>query len=79
MLGATFRGEYGTNQYASGFEVGRLLRQNLWLSAGFNWVGFLGDPDLNRNEYTQDGFYIRLRFKFDETLFTADPYASDRD
>lgn len=79
VLGATFRGEYGTNQYASGFEVGRLLRQNLWLSAGFNWVGFLGDPDLNRNEYTQDGFYIRLRFKFDETLFTADPYASDRD
>ena len=58
---------------------GRLLRQNLWLSVGYNWAGFEGDPDLARYEYTQDGFYLRLRFKFDETLFMADPYASDRD
>jgi len=79
LLGATFRGEDGANQYAYGVEVGRLLRQNLWLSVGYNWAGFEGDPDLARYEYTQDGFYLRLRFKFDETLFMADPYASDRD
>ena len=79
VLGATFRGDDGANQYAYGLEVGRLLRQNLWLSVGYNWAGFEGDPDLARYEYTQDGAYLRLRFKFDETLFTADPYASDRD
>ncbi|MFN7211422.1 MAG: hypothetical protein ACK5US_00585, partial [Lysobacteraceae bacterium] len=79
LLGATFRGEDGANQYAYGVEVGRLLRQNLWLSVGYNWAGFEGDPDLARYEYTRDGFYLRLRFKFDETLFMADPYASDRD
>jgi hypothetical protein len=79
LLGATFRGEDGANQYAYGVEVGRLLRQNLWLSVGYNWAGFEGDPDLARYEYTQDGVYLRLRFKFDETLFMADPYASDRD
>lgn len=79
LLGATFRGDDGANQYACGLEVGRLLRQNLWLSVGYNWAGFEGDPDLARYEYTQDGLYLRLRFKFDETLFMADPYASDRD
>lgn len=79
LLGATFRGDEGANQFAYGFEVGRLLRQNLWLSAGYNATGFEGDPDLSRYEYTQQGFYLRLRFKFDEDLFTADPYAPAND
>ena len=79
LLAATFRGQDRANQYAYGIEVGRLLRQNLWLSVGFNAAGFEGDDDLARYEYTQDGLYIRLRFKFDETLFTADPYAPTRD
>jgi hypothetical protein len=47
------RGQSGGNQYAYGVEVGRLLRQNLWLSAGYNWTGFEGDRDLNGYEYTQ--------------------------
>jgi hypothetical protein len=54
-------------------EVGRLLRQNLWLSAGYNWSGFSGDRDLNGYEYTQQGVFVRLRFKFDEDLFRLDP------
>jgi hypothetical protein len=53
VLGSTFRGQSGGNQYAYGVEVGRLLRQNLWLSAGYNWTGFEGDRDLNGYEYTQ--------------------------
>ncbi|MCW4455851.1 hypothetical protein OK348_13760 [Flavobacterium sp. MXW15] len=73
VLGSTFRGQYGANQYAYGMEVGRLLRQNLWLSAGYNWTGFEGDRDLNGYEYTQQGFFLRLRFKFDEDLFRPDP------
>lgn len=73
VLGATFRGQTGANQYAWGMEVGRLLRQNLWLSAGYNWSGFTGDRDLNGYEYTQQGVFVRLRFKFDEDLFRPDP------
>lgn len=73
VLGSTFRGQSGANQYAWGVEVGRLLRQNLWLSAGYNWTGFRGDRDLNGYEYTQQGAFLRLRFKFDEDLFRRDP------
>jgi hypothetical protein len=72
VLGATFRGDQGSNQYAYGVEVGRLLRQNLWLSAGYNWVGFEGDEDLSGYEYTQQGAFLRLRFKFDEDIFRRD-------
>jgi hypothetical protein len=54
-------------QYAAGVEAGYLLRQNLWLSAGYNRRGF--SSDLTLDDYTQRGFYIRLRVKFDESLF----------
>lgn len=72
LLGSMFRGQDGANQYAAGIELGRLLRQNLWLSAGYNATGFRGDDDLSGYEYTQQGFFIRLRFKFDEDLFHRD-------
>lgn len=72
VLGASFRGQSGANQHAFGLEVGRLLRQNLWLSVGFNASGFRGDNDLTGYEYTQQGVFIRLRFKFDENLFSHD-------
>ncbi|MNG41120.1 hypothetical protein D3C84_1300910 [compost metagenome] len=49
-----------------------MLKQNLWLSAGYNFVGFVGDPDLTGYEYTDEGAFIRLRFKFDEDLFLRD-------
>ena len=65
-------GQHGANQYAYGAEVGRLLRQNLWLSAGYNFSGFEGDRDLSGYEYTQQGIFLRLRFKFDEDLFRRD-------
>ncbi len=55
---------------ALGVEVGYLLQDNLWLSAGYNWRGF-SDPDLTATEYTQSGVYLRLRLKFDEDLFAA--------
>lgn len=73
LLASTQRGQHGANQYAIGAEVGRVLRQNLWLSAGYNWTGFRADRDLSGYEYTQQGFYLRLRFKFDEDLLRKDP------
>jgi hypothetical protein len=44
------------------------LQTNLWVAAGFNWVGF-SDRDLQDSDYTNRGAFLRLRFKFDETLF----------
>ncbi|MGK5056250.1 hypothetical protein ACQ4WY_04815 [Janthinobacterium sp. LB2P49] len=58
----------GSRQWANGVEVGYLLAQNLWLSAGHNWSGF-SDRDLTGADYTARGPYLRLRFKFDENLF----------
>jgi hypothetical protein len=69
LLGATQFGQAGARQYAFGAEVGYLLQQNLWLSAGYNATGFAGDADLAGYEYTRRGAYLRLRFKFDENLF----------
>lgn len=58
----------GATQYALGAEVGYLVTSNLWLSAGYNARGFR-DDDLTGSEYTNEGVYLRLRFKFDEDLF----------
>ena len=68
VLGAMQVGQRGAREFAWGLEAGRLLRQNLWLSVGFNAAGFRGDVDLAGYEYTRRGAYVRLRFKFDETL-----------
>jgi hypothetical protein len=72
-MASVFQGLKGdkARQFASGVEVGYLLRQDLWLSAGVNWTGF-SDRDLTAGEYTNRGFFIRLRYKFDENLFRSD-------
>ena len=75
LMAAAQFGQRGALQHALGVEAGYLLRQNLWLSAGVNANGFRGDADLVGYEYTQRGVFIRLRFKFDETLFKR----ADRD
>ena len=69
LLAAREFGQRGARQHALGLEAGYLLRQNLWLSAGYNASGFAGDADLAGYEYTRRGAYVRLRFKFDEHLF----------
>jgi hypothetical protein len=69
VLVAVQVGNNAARQTAYGAEVGYLLKQNLWLSAGFNAAGFAGDADLTGFEYTRRGVYLRLRFKFDENLF----------
>jgi hypothetical protein len=57
-------------QHALGAELGYQLSQGLWLSVGYNVIG-LHDPDLTGADYTDSGAYIRLRFKFDERLFSG--------
>ena len=58
-------------QTAVGVEAGYLVRQNLWVTAGYNVTGF-SDNELQGAGYTNKGFYVRLRFKFDETLFRGE-------
>ncbi len=57
-----------TQLQAVGAEVGYLVMKNMWLSVGYNVLGFR-DPDLAGEDYTQRAFYLRLRVKFDENLF----------
>ena len=60
---------------ALGVEVGLLVKENTWLSLGYNLTGF-SDRDFNdvlATDSTTRGFFIRLRLKFDEDLFRAAP------
>lgn len=62
-----FSGDLRSCRYGLGNEVGYLLTANLWLSAGYNYFGFY-DKDLSGEDYTNPGFFLRMRFKFDEHL-----------
>lgn len=56
---------------AIGAELGTALKANAWLSIGFNAVGFF-DRDFNdvvSTMATTRGFFLRLRMKFDESLW----------
>ena len=57
--------------YMLGAEVGYSPMTNLWLSLGYNFMGF-EDEDIAYDDSTQEGAYFRLRFKFDEDLFKRD-------
>lgn len=68
MVASLYSPKGRTNQWAYGVEAGYQVQKNLWVSLGYNVAGF-NDRDLTANEYTNRGVYVRMRFKFDETLF----------
>ena len=53
-----------------GVETGYQLIGNMWVSVGYNLVGFK-DADLSGEDITRRGAFIRMRFKFDESIFKA--------
>ena len=55
----------GTVDYSYGPSVGVSPFDNVWLSAGWNFDGFV-DEDFAGAEFTNDGPYIKLRIKFDQ-------------
>ena len=57
-----------SKQYGLGLELGYLLANNLWVSAGYNLMGYK-DADLQGADYTAKGPYVRVRYKFDEQMF----------
>lgn len=69
-LGSLMWSGVGGRQYAVGGELGALLRDNLWLSFGYNILGFT-DRDMIAVGQTSRGGFIRLRMKFDEKLLRS--------
>ena len=41
---------------------------NLWVTLGYNFRGF-SDTDLTGSDYTNRGWVLGVRYKFDEDLF----------
>lgn len=65
-MGATMgTPDSNAREKAYGLELGFRVKDNVWLSAGHNFSGF-SDRDLSGREQTEEGWYIRLRMKFDE-------------
>jgi len=63
---------YGFNQvhYGLGVETGYLMQANLWVSLGYNMFGY-SDKEMVLNQYTDQGFFLRLRYKFDENVLDS--------
>jgi hypothetical protein len=64
---STLFGSGASHRDGLGLELGRSLRDGVWLSAGWNYLGYT-DPDLPSEEYTQRGLYLRVRARLDEDL-----------
>jgi len=60
-----FSGPERSRQFGLGLEAGYQLQQNVWVSAGYNLLGFK-ERDLAGADATAKGVYLRLRMKFDE-------------
>jgi hypothetical protein len=72
VASSLFGDSTASRQYGLGIEVGYLLATNLWVSAGYNVVGYR-DSDLAGADYTAKGPFVRLRYKFDEALVEGAP------
>jgi hypothetical protein len=72
-LVTVLRDQFGSRQYAYGLELGYIVVDNLWVTLGYNWRGFKTDDlSFTGNEYTNRGWVLGLRYKFDEDLFKRD-------
>ncbi len=52
-------------RYSLGPSLGVNVYKNLWLSIGYNIDGF-EDEDFSQSEYTANGPFVKMRFKFDK-------------
>lgn len=69
QAGALWANHGAGTRYLVGAELGYLLATNLWVSAGYNFMGYQ-DDELANTSSTGEGAYLRFRFKFDEDLFS---------
>ena len=79
-LFSMLQGSGGDIQYAYGLEVGYIVMDNLYATLGYNWRGFSSSgkaSGLTGNDYTNRGWVLGLRYKFDEDVFRKnDPVAN---
>ena len=79
-LFSVLQGSGGDRQHAYGLEVGYIVMDNLYATLGYNWRGFASSgtaAGLTGNDYTNRGWVLGLRYKFDEDLFKSnDPSAN---
>ncbi len=63
-------GTDGTGELRRSLGIGAnfLVRRNLRLGVGYNWLGFK-DQDLDAEGYNAQGVVLRMQYKFDEDLF----------
>jgi uncharacterized repeat protein (TIGR01451 family) len=62
-----FGGSLRSRSDGFGVELGRMMQEGVWLSAGWNYFGY-EDPDLPEEAWTRRGVYLRVRARFDEDL-----------
>jgi len=58
--------EAGVSDYRLGVSIGHTPSENIWISAGYNFMGFY-DRDFSRADYTMHGLFVKLRMKFDQS------------
>jgi opacity protein-like surface antigen len=49
-------------------DVGVTIMNNVWISLGYNFVGFR-DEDFSASRYTDRGPFLRVRVKADQDTF----------
>ncbi len=52
-------------KYGTGASVGFNPGKNIWVSVGYNFMGFR-DRDFSRADFTSQGPFVKLRMKFDQ-------------
>lgn len=68
IAASVFADSMGQRQQAYGVEIGHHVMDDLWLSGGYNVIGFF-DRDFQGMAETARGMYFRMRYKFDENSF----------
>jgi predicted porin len=77
LAGYLFSTTGNARQSAYGVEVGAIVQANLRLAVGYNVTGF-SDRDMAAADYTAQGWFLRLRFKFDEDILRSGDAAVNR-
>ncbi len=54
--------------YSAGLDVGVTIARNVWISLGYNFVGFR-DEDFSASRYTDRGPFLKVRIKADQDTF----------
>jgi len=71
LQGGTWFDDRSRQQNLAGLEIGYRVGKGLWCSVGYNAIG-LRDAELAGADYLDVGWYLRMRFKFDERLFSLE-------